>query len=153
MVDRTPEGAMTTVKDLLAHKGREVVSLVAAESVLNAARLMNERGIGGIVVTDQGEMVGIFTERDILRRVVAEQRDPAQTVLRDVMTESVITCRPEATLEECTGVVTQKRIRHLPVVDEDGLCGLITSGDILGFQVREQQDTIDFLNSYVFDIR
>jgi IMP dehydrogenase len=78
---------MATVKDILAAKGTEVVSMVAEESVMNAARLMNERGIGGVVVTEREEIVGIFTERDILRRVVAEQRDPARTVLRDVMTE------------------------------------------------------------------
>lgn len=144
---------MTKVKDILGGKGRDVVSMVADESVLNAARLMNERGIGGVVVTDGGDVAGIFTERDVLRRVVAEQRDPATTQLRDVMTRPVITCRPEAGIDECVVLITQKRVRHLPVVDDDGLCGIITSGDILAYQVREQRDTIDFLNSYVFQLR
>ncbi len=144
---------MATVKDILAHKGGDVVTMVAAESVLNAARLMNERGIGGIVVIDEGQMVGIFTERDILRRVVAEQRDPAQTVVRDVMTAPVVTCRPAATLEQCVAMMTEKRIRHLPVAGDTGPEGIITSGDILAYQVREQKDTIEYLNSYVFDLR
>lgn len=144
---------MTTVKDILAKKGSEVVSMVAAESVLNVARLMNERGIGGVIVTDQGKMVGIFTERDILRRVVAEQRDPAKTRIRDVMTTPVVTCRPEATLDQCMGMMTDKRIRHIPVVGEQGPEGIITSGDIMAHQVREQKETIDYLNSYVFDLR
>ncbi len=144
---------MTTVKDILAKKGSEVVSMVAAESVLNVARLMNERSIGGVIVTDQGKMVGIFTERDILRRVVAEQRDPAETRIRDVMTTPVVTCRPEATLDQCMGMMTDKRIRHIPVVGEKGPEGIITSGDIMAYQVREQKETIDYLNSYVFDLR
>jgi IMP dehydrogenase len=144
---------MTTVKDILANKGAEVVSMVAGDSVLNAARLMNERGIGGIVVTDGDKMVGIFTERDILRRVVAERRDPAATTIGDVMTTPVVTCRFEATLDQCVGIMTEKRIRHIPVVSDGGPEGIITSGDILAHQVREQKDTIDYLNSYVFDLR
>ncbi len=144
---------MATVQEVLTTKGSEVVKLGADESVLTAARLMNERGIGGVVVTEAGKMVGIFTERDVLRRVVAEQRDPATTTLRDVMTSPVMTCRPEATLEECVAFITAKRIRHLPVVGEEGLCGIITSGDILASRMREHEDTIQFLNSYVFDVR
>ncbi len=144
---------MATVQEVLTTKGSEVVKLDAEESVLTAARVMNERGIGGVVVTEAGEMVGIFTERDVLRRVVAEQHDPATTTLREVMTSPVRTCRPEATLEECVAFITAKRIRHLPVVGEEGLCGIITSGDILASRMREHEDTIQFLNSYVFDVR
>ncbi|MFQ6045469.1 MAG: CBS domain-containing protein [Gemmatimonadales bacterium] len=144
---------MHTVKDILEQKGGEVVSMVAAESVLNAARLMNEREIGGVVVTDGDRMVGVFTERDILRRVVSEQLDPAATPLRDVMTRDVVTCRTDTKLEECVAIFTSRRIRHLPVVEEDGIKGVITSGDILAFQMKEQKDTIDFLRAYVFDTR
>lgn len=144
---------MVTVKEILERKGSAVVTMVADESVVNAARLMNERGIGGIVVTDGGAMAGIFTERDVLRRVVAERLDPAETRLRDVMTAPVITCRPTDTLEQCVATITERRVRHLPVVGDEGLCGIVTSGDILAHQVREQQDTIQFLNSYVFDLR
>lgn len=144
---------MPTVKDILAAKGDEVVSVVAAESVLNAARLMNERGIGGVLVMEEGELVGIFTERDVLRRVVAERRDPATTTLREVMTAPVIRCRPDAKVVECRALMSQKRIRHMPVMCEDEVCGIITTGDILAHQVREQQDTIEHLNRYVFDLR
>lgn len=144
---------MVTVSEILQAKGGEVVTMVADESVLNAARLMNERGIGGIVITEGDEIVGIFTERDILRRVVAEQRDPASVRLRDVMTSPVITCRPDATLEQCSTLFMERRVRHVPVLGAQGLCGIVTAGDILAQQVREQQDTIQFLNSYVFDIR
>ena len=144
---------MATVKDILGRKGRDVVTIVADDSVLSAARLMNKRGIGGIVVLEDDEVIGIFTERDILRRVVAERRDPTTTLIRDVMTTPVMTCKLEAKLEECTALMTDKRVRHIPVVDADGLCGIVTSGDILAYQVSEQADTIQYLNSYVFDLR
>lgn len=144
---------MATVQDILGRKGGEVVTMVAGESALNAARLMNERGIGSVVVAEGDSIIGIFTERDVLRRVVAEQKDPAGVTLREVMTSPVITCRPEARVEECMALFTEKRVRHLPVVDDGGLRGMITSGDLLAHQVQEQEDTIQYLNSYVFDIR
>ncbi len=144
---------MATVQEILAKKGSDVVSMVADESVLNAARLMNERGIGGVVVTEGEQVVGIFTERDILRRVVAEQRDPATTKVREVMTTPVVTCRPDTSFDTCRAVMTEKKIRHLPVVDEGGLCGIVTIGDLLAFQVKKQAYTIQHLNNYLFDIR
>lgn len=144
---------MATVSEILARKGRGVVSMVADESVLNAARLMNERAIGAIIVTDRDKMVGIFTERDVLRRVVAEQRDPARTRLGEVMTSPVVTCRPPAMVDDVAALCTNRRIRHLPVMQDDELIGIITSGDVLAYQVNEQKHTIDFLNSYVFDLR
>ena len=144
---------MTAVSDILARKGSEVVAVPADESVLNAARLMNERGIGGVVVTSEGRLAGIFTERDILRRVVAEQRDPAETLVRDVMTTPVIRCKAQAKLDDVMAIMSDKRIRHLPVMDGDRIAGIVTSGDLMAHQVAQQQETIDFLNSYVFDLR
>jgi CBS domain-containing protein len=144
---------MATVQSILDRKGSQVVTVAPQESVLNAARVMNERGIGGVVVTEKGRVVGIFTERDVLRRVVAEARDPARTLLRDVMTTPVITCRPDAKLDQCRSLMSDRRIRHMPVVRDDELCGILTTGDLLADQVREQQDTIEYLNAYVFDTR
>jgi CBS domain-containing protein len=144
---------MATVQEILGRKGGEVVSLHADESVLTAASAMNERGIGSVLVMHENELVGIFTERDVLRRVVAEQRDPAAVKLREVMTVPVITCKPEARVEECMALFTEKRVRHIPVMDDGGLHGVITSGDLVAHQVQEQKDTIQYLNSYVFDIR
>ncbi len=143
---------MSSVKQILAKKGRQVTSLESTESVLDAARLMNEKGIGGVPVTESGGIVGIFTERDILRRVVAECRDPATTTLREVMSERIVTCQPETTLDECVSVMTDKRIRHLPVVSDEGLCGIITAGDLLAFQVKDQAAIIRYLKSYTFDV-
>lgn len=144
---------MPTVKEILVKKGAEVVTAPATTSVLEAARLMNERGIGGVVVTDEDSVVGIFSERDILRRVVAEQRDPSTTVLGDVMTTPVVDAAPDTTLEDCRAIMTERRIRHIPIVEGGALCGIITIGDILANQVREQQHQIEYLNAYVYDLR
>ena len=114
---------MATVQALLAKKGGQVVTIGVADSALTAATLMNERGIGGLVVLDGGRVAGMFTERDILRRVVAMRRDPAATPVSEVMTTPVAFCRLETTLSECRAVMTEKRIRHLPVVGEKGVCG------------------------------
>lgn len=144
---------MATVRDVLARKGNSVVTIEPERSVLDAARLMNEQGIGGVMVVEEGELAGVFTERDVLRRVVAERRDPEQTTVADVMTKNVITCSPETTLEECGAVMTTRRVRHLPVVGQEGLLGIVTIGDLLAFEVAEHRDTISHLQSYVFDVR
>ena len=144
---------MSTVQSVLAKKGGQVVTIGVADTALVAATLMNERGIGGLVVLDGGRVAGMFTERDILRRVVAMRRDPATTPLREVMTSPVAFCRRETTLDECRAVMTEKRIRHLPVVDEKGVCGIVTIGDLMAHDVTDQQATIQYLNEYIFGVR
>ncbi len=144
---------MATVRDLLARKSGEVISIAPSDTVLTAAQVMNQHGIGGLVVLDDGALIGVFTERDILRRVVVAGRSPADTPVRAVMTAPVITCLPETSVEECAAILSGKRIRHLPVTDARGLVGLVTSGDLLAFQVAEQTATIQYLNSYMFDVR
>ena len=144
---------MATVQAILTRKGGQVVSIGAAESVLAAASLMNERGIGGLVVLEGGRVAGMFTERDILRRVVAMRCDPATTSIRDVMTTPVAFCRRETTLDECRAVMTAKRIRHLPVVDEAGVCGIVTIGDLMAQEVTDRESTIQYLNEYIFGVR
>jgi len=143
---------MATVQAILTRKGNQVLSIGADDTVLDAARRMNERGIGGLVVTEGEHVIGIVTERDILRRVVAAQRIPATTQVREVMTSPVACCRPETTLAECRGVMTAKRIRHLPVVDDQGLRGIVTIGDLLAWEVNEHETTIEYLNSYIFGV-
>jgi CBS domain-containing protein len=144
---------MATVRDILAKKGSDVITVAPSATVLRAAQLMNERGIGGLVVTEGGRPVGIFTERDILRRVVAQRRDPATTPVSAAMTAPVIGCAPDTTIEECGAMMTAKRIRHLPVIDRDRLAGVITIGDVLACQVSEQQATIEYMHHFMFDLR
>jgi signal-transduction protein with cAMP-binding, CBS, and nucleotidyltransferase domain len=141
---------MKTVKEVIAKKGEFVESIEKHSSVYDAAQRMNERKIGALVVTEKDSVIGIFTERDILQRVVAARGKPEDIRVGDVMTSPVACCKHSTTLEECTGVMTEKRIRHLPVVEEGRLCGIITSGDILAHRVTEHQETIEYLNQYIF---
>ena len=144
---------MESVRQILARKGTAIVAVTPGATVLEAARLMNAHGTGSVLVLEGKALLGIFTERDVLRRVVTEQRDPSTTRVRDVMTTSLITCTPDAPVAECAAVMTQRRIRHLPVMGPDGLCGVITSGDVLAFQFAEQEATLKHLSSYFYDVR
>ena len=123
---------MSTAKHILAAKRPGTFTMNADETVLNAALMMGKLAVGALVVTGV-DKIGIFTERDLLRRVVAKQRDPATTILRDVMTTPVATCRPETSLLECLATLEGRNIRHLPVVDSNGVCGLVTNRDIAAF--------------------
>src|SRR5438552_5411176 len=114
---------------------------------------MSEGGMGGIVVTAGGPLVGISTVREILGRVVAPRRDPAAAKVAEVMTTPVTACAPDTSVDECAAMMTAKRIRHLPVVNDRVLAGVITIGDVLAFQVREQQATIDYMHHFMFDLR
>ncbi len=124
---RTP-----TVKDILAKKNPGTFRMNADETVLDAALMMDNLGVGSLLISD-GDRIGIFTERDLLRRVVAKQRNPATTILCDVMTWPVAICRPETSLLKCLAIVEERNIRHLPVVDNEGVCGLITNRDIAAY--------------------
>jgi CBS domain-containing protein len=145
---------MAVVRDLLARKGTDVVSIQPTASVLEAARLMNDRGVGGVVVVDEANsLLGIFTERDILRRVVAAGLPPETTRVADVFTRDIVTCTPDMNVEEIGSIMTTRRVRHLPVVDVAGLRGVVTIGDLLAHRLSDQETTIQHLNSYVFDMR
>jgi CBS domain-containing protein len=140
---------MANVESILGRKGRDVVSVPATETVLSAAQIMNQHGIGGVVVTDNEELVGIFTERDIMRRVVTDRLDPEETTVRQVMTSPVVSCRPDTPVEECMAAMTGRRVRHLPVLDGNMLVGIVTSGDILAYQAEDQEATIEHLSTYI----
>ncbi|HEY9505250.1 MAG TPA: CBS domain-containing protein [Gemmatimonadales bacterium] len=144
---------MATLGDLLATKGHEVLAVQPSDTVLQAANLMNERNIGGVVVLEGDRLAGIFTERDVLRRVVAVGLDPARTTVSQVMTTPVITCRPELSLEDCATLMTTRRVRHLPVQQGSELTGLVTIGDLLAHKVSEQQATLEQMTQYLYDVR
>ena len=145
---------MAVVRDLLNRKGTNIVSIGPTATVLEAARLMNDRSVGGLVVVDEkGALLGIFTERDILRRVVAAGLSPETTKVSEVFTRDVVTTTPDAPVEQCGAIMSNRRVRHLPVVDANGLHGVVTIGDLLAHQVSEHETTIQHLNSYVFDMR
>jgi CBS domain-containing protein len=112
---------------------------------------MNERGIGSVVVTDDNGVVGIFTERDMVRRVVAKQRDPLTTTVREVMSSPVVTCPPNTLLNDCGIVMTEKEIRRLPISDDGKLVGMITSRDLIIHEAGSHEGTIEDLVDYIFD--
>lgn len=139
-----------TVGSILNEKGSFVACVAPDASVLDAARRMNDLRIGSLVVTDAEQVIGIITERDILTKIVAACVDPAATKVRAVMSSPVACCKANTTAAECRGVMTRRRIRHLPAVDEQGrLIGIITSGDLMAREVAAQQETIEYLQQYI----
>jgi CBS domain-containing protein len=141
---------MPTVQAILEHKGAFVHRVAEDATVLDAARTMNDHRVGALVVTRGDKVVGIFTERDILCRVVAVQRDPAATRIDSVMTSPVMVCGPDTTREECRAVMREKRIRHLPVVRDGRLIGLVSIGDMYESTEHDQEQTIHFLYEYMY---
>ena len=140
---------MPTVRDILSHKGGEVATIDRDRTVVDAAQLMNARRIGSVVVLDEREVVGIFTERDILVRVVAARRNPETLAVGEVMTAPVVCCTPEADLQECKSMVTNQRLRHIPVVDDGRLVGIVTSGDIMAREAFDREEAIESLTEYI----
>src|ERR1700676_127626 len=110
---------MATVQDILARKGSRLITIGPQATVFDAAAVMNEHKTGSVLVTEGGRLAGIFTERDVLRRVLGERRDPVTTPVREVMTTEVACCQLHTTLDEARGVMMNRRIRHLPVCSED----------------------------------
>ena len=144
---------MATVRDLLARKGGDVLMVGPETTVLEASQLMNDRGVGSVLVMNGKELAGIFTERDLMRRVVAVDRLPGATRVGEVMTTSLVTCTPDASMQDCGTVMSDRRIRHLPVVGDDGVVGVVTTGDLLAHELKEKDAAIQQLESFVFYVR
>ncbi len=140
---------MSTIRDVLAKKGTDVATIGPEATVLQAAELMNKHRIGAVCVVESGAVVGVFTERDVLNRVVCAQADPATTKVSDVMTTPVTTCGPNGKVSDCAAVMSHKRIRHLPVVENDRLVGFISTGDLIAIQASQKQAHIEDLYQYL----
>ena len=138
-----------TIKQLLDKKGREVYTFGPEESVFEAIRRMAELGIGALVVTEGEKPVGIVTERDYARKVILKGRSSKETPVRAIMTENVLYIRPEQTIEEAMAIMTEKKIRHLPVLEEGRLAGIISIGDVVKSIIENQQFVIDQLTNYI----
>ncbi|MFI4861397.1 MAG: CBS domain-containing protein [Phycisphaerales bacterium JB063] len=145
---------MATVGELLAAKEHAVLSVSPNTSVLDAAVLMNEKRVGALLVVEGDTMQGIFTERDILRRVVAEKKAPSETAVGQVMTRELVCCPPETTVEQARMIFRDKRIRHLPVVDAQGKpLGVMSIGDANAWAMSTQQAEIHYLQEYLYGTR
>ncbi len=141
---------MPTVTEILSKKGGQVYFVRPDASVLDAAVLMNEHKVGSLVVSDGDEIHGIFTERDVLSRVVAQRRDPAATRVDEVMTRDVVCGTPETSIEEARGVMKNRRLRHLPIVSDEGrLFGMVSIGDLNAHETDAREMTIHFLEAYI----
>lgn len=142
---------MRFVNELLHSKQSSLYTIDACDTVLEATQLMNERSIGAIIVTNANRLIGIFTERDVLRRVVAAERSPGLTRVAEVMTAEVLLCSADTTVEEAREIMMSRRIRHLPIVDDEGTpIGMVSIGDLNAHQVREQQMEIGHLHEYLY---
>lgn len=142
---------MPTVKDVLALKGESLFTTSGQATVLDATRKMNQHKVGALVVMDGGRVTGIFTERDVLRRVVAEERSPRDIKVADVMTADVICCAMTDDLDDVSAIMKDRRIRHVPVCDPDGtLHGIISIGDVNAQYASHAAQHIHFLNEYLY---
>lgn len=142
---------MATVSVILNEKrSGPVLTADRSETVLSATQRMNEYSVGALIVTDDGRLCGIFTERDVLRRVVAEQRNPAETLVGAVMTIHVACCSSDTSIEEVRTIMKTHRVRHLPVVDSaGGLVGIVSIGDLNAHLSNDREVTLHFLNEYL----
>jgi len=142
---------MPSVRDVLAVKGEQVHSVSPQTTVLDTIRKMNQHKIGAVLVMHDGQVAGIFTERDVLRRVIGEERSPATMRVAEVMTEDLICVAPETDLDDVAAIMKQKKIRHIPVCTPDGkLHGMISIGDLNAYHASNQEQQIHFLNEYIY---
>jgi len=143
---------MPSVMDILADKGSDVYTISPSATVLEATHAMNDQKIGALVVKDAlGRVMGIFTERDVLRRVIAEEKSPNSVRVGEVMTRDVVCCPPETDIDEASRIMRDSRVRHLPVCDGDGtLLGLVSIGDLNAYHASSQEAQIHFLSEYVY---
>lgn len=140
---------MQTVRQLLQVKGRDVWAVGPDTSVYDAVKLMADKDIGALIIREGNHTVGLISERDYVRNVVLKGRSSQETTVRAIMPPRIIYARPEQTLEECMAVMTEKRVRHLPVMDDNELLGIISIGDLVKAMVEEQQFIIDQLVHYI----
>ncbi len=140
---------MSTINNLLKAKGHNVWTIEPEASTFDALHLMAEKDIGALLVMSKGKLVGIFSERDYARKVVLKGRTSKDTPVGDLMNKMVYYINPESTIEECMKLMSDKRIRHLPVLDNGELVGVVTIGDIVNRIISEQKQTIDDLEDYI----
>jgi CBS domain-containing protein len=138
------------ISDILDAKGRDVLSVDGTATVLDAIATMVDGNVGALLVYEGTRLVGIVTERDYLRRVTLEGRDERTTPVREIMSPELVYVGPDASIDECMAVMTERRIRHLPVLtDEREVAGIVSIGDIVKFHSKEQDVQIRFLTEYI----
>ncbi len=140
---------MITVLDVLKRKGNEVFSATPDTFVFDALKVMSDENVGALLVLSKGKLVGIFSERDYARKVILKGKSSRETVVQEIMTEEVYTVRPDQNIRECMELMTNRQIRHLPVMEGQKLAGVISIGDVVKCIIEDQKDTIDKLETYI----
>ncbi|QID18459.1 CBS domain-containing protein [Nitrogeniibacter mangrovi] len=139
----------TTVQQILDHKGSGTISVTPEATVMDALELMAKHDVGGVLVLKDGRLVGIFTERDYARKVAIKGLSSRDATIGELMTTNVSTITPDCSTDEVMNIMTQHRFRHLPVLKDDRLCGIVTIGDVVKAVIAEHEATIHQLSSYI----
>jgi len=137
------------VSDILKSKSTNIYSVAGHTSVYDAIKVMGEKNIGALLIMEDGKLTGILSERDYARKVVLKGKSSRETPVKDIMTENVLTVTPEDTIEQCMAIMTDKHIRHLPVVEADKVLGMVSIGDVVNGIIESQKETIAHLQSYI----
>lgn len=140
---------MGKVRNLLQTKGHTIYSVEPSIMVYRAMELMCEKNIGGLLIVEDGKLLGIFTERDYARKLILKGKSSKDTPIRDLMTSNLITVTSDTSVDDCMRVMTGRKIRHLPVLDNNELVGLISIGDVVRFVIEEQKSIIEHLEHYI----
>jgi len=140
---------MKTVQQLLDSKRHRLISVSPDSTVLDVLKLMAEKEIGAVLVLDGEQLAGIFSERDYARKVVLQGKSSKETPVREIMTEKVVCVQPEQTIEDCMGLMTDKRIRHLPVLEHKKVVGVVSISDVVKEMLAEKEFVIKQLESYI----
>ena len=140
---------MSKVSDILGDKGGRVLRIEAGSSVYEAVQEMVDENVGSLLVTDGGDIVGIVTERDYLRRVTLEGRTDRETAVGEIMSAPLVVVTPDTDIDECMAIMTDRRIRHLPVVRDGDVVGVVSIGDLVKFKSKQQSFEIQYLTDYI----
>jgi CBS domain-containing protein len=140
---------MKTVRELLQDKGYDIWSVAPDDSVYDALKLMADKNVGAVLVAEAGNLVGILSERDYARKVILKGKTSKDTPVREIMTEKVVYVRPDQTSDECMAVMTDKRVRHLPVIENGQLIGIISIGDVVKEIISHQEFMLEQLENYI----
>ena len=140
---------MKTVKQLLQTKGTEIWSIGPDATVYQALKLMADKNVGALLVTEGGQLAGIISERDYARKIILQEKSSMTAPVGDIMTSKVFCVSPETSIEECMALMTSKRIRHLPVLKDDTLAGVVTIGDVVNAIISEREFMIEQLQNYI----
>jgi signal-transduction protein with cAMP-binding, CBS, and nucleotidyltransferase domain len=140
---------MSKVSEILGDKGGKVLSVEASASVFEAVQQMVKANVGSLLVTDGGDIIGIVTERDYLRRVTLEGRTDKDTAVGEIMTSPLVVVTPETDIDESMAIMTDRRIRHLPVVEDGEVVGVLSIGDVVKFKSKQQSFEIRYLTDYI----